>query len=400
MYSEFLPVILGTDWNAYGVAASFHMAYGIKSVALGMKRQRYTDNLDFLDVHTFENFDHQRVFVSELINFAKTQDKPLLLISCSDYYTGLITESKSELNSYYLMNYIDLDMRNKLENKVDFYNICEEYDLPYPKTFVVTPKNKDDFKLPFDYPVICKPNDSFKWLKSKFEGYKKAYKIDSEGELKRVLQLAYTYGYDDAMIIQDFIPGGADAMFVVNAYVDTKGRVTMTHAAQTALDECLPNDIGNYNALISGDYPMLVQDVKNFLEKIDYRGFANFDFKYDTRDGIYKVFEINLRQGRSSMYMTYAGNNFVTYLAEDLIDHRELPYCNHTEEHLWYMTARSVLKHYTPDSLKPKVNALLAEGKASFGLDYGSKDNFKRRSLSLRRKLSTIKYYPKYMESI
>src|SRR5699024_5353827 len=185
-----------------------------------------------------------------------------------------------------------------------------------------------------------------------------------------------------AMIIQDFIPGGADAMFVVNAYVDTKGRVTMTHAAQTALDECLPNDIGNYNALISSDYPMLVQDVKNFLEKIDYRGFANFDFKYDTRDGIYKVFEINLRQGRSSMYMTYAGNNFVTYLAEDLIDHRELPYYNHTEEHLWYMTARSVLKHYTPDSLKPKVNALLAEGKASFGLDYGSKDNFKRRSLS------------------
>lgn len=400
MTKTFLPVILGTDWNAYGVASSIHMAYGIKSVALGMKHQRYTENLDFLTVTIFEHFDEGETFVKELINFAREhQNRDLLLISCSDYYTGLITECRTELDEYYLMNYIDFDMRNRLENKVDFYEICEEYGLPYPKTFVITADNRDNFSLPFDYPVICKPNDSFKWLKLKFEGYKKAYKVASEAELKRILDLAYAHGYDDAMIIQDFIPGGADAMFVVNAYVDTKGKVTMTHGAQTALDECLPNDIGNYNALISGDFPQLIQDVKEFLEKINYRGFANFDFKYDHRDGIYKVFEINLRQGRSSMYMTYAGNNFITYLVEDLIYHRDLPYYNHTKEHLWYMTAKSVLKKYAANSLKPKVNELLRDDRASYGLDYASHSNIKRFLLSLRRKLSTIKYYPKYMES-
>ena len=398
MTKEFLPVILGTDWNVYGVASSFNKAYGIKSVALGMRRQMYTNDLDYLDVHVFEDFDTSKVFVKELKNFARQhKDKKLLLISCSDYYTGLITENKDKLNDLYLMNYIDLDLRNSLENKKDFYEICEKYGLSYPKTFVISKANKDNFTLPFEFPVICKPNDSFKWLKVKFEGYKKAYKVDNLDQLNRILDLAYSNGYDDYMIIQDFIPGGSDAMFVVNAYVDSKGRVTMTHAAQTALDECLPNDIGNYNALISGDYPELVKEVKDFLEKIEYRGYANFDFKYDSRDEVYKVFEINLRQGRSSLYMTYAGNNFVTYLVDDMVYGKEDNYYNHVDEHIWYLTAKSVLKKYCPDSLKDKVKRLLKEGKSNFGLDYAHRSNIKRWLLSLRRKLSTIKYYPKYM---
>ena len=103
MREDFLPVILGSDWNVYGVAASFHKEYGIKSAALCMRQQMYTNNLDFLEMHRHDNFDHHDVFVKRLIEFSKNnKNKKLLLISCSDYYTGLIIESKNELQNYYL----------------------------------------------------------------------------------------------------------------------------------------------------------------------------------------------------------------------------------------------------------------------------------------------------------
>lgn len=400
MNNTFIPVILGTDTNVYGVASSFHEEYNMSSIALGMRHQIYTNNLDFLTVYTYDNFDHLDVFIKTLQDFAKKdefKDKKLLLIPCSDYYAKLVINSKKHLDSHYLINTIDEDLRVKLENKMDFYQTCEKYGFDYPDTFIISKDNYGDFSLPFDYPVIAKPNDSIKYFNVDFEGYKKAYKADNQNQLKDILKRVYTSGYDDYFIIQDFIPGGVETMYVVNAYCDRQSRVRMTSAARTALDECLPNDIGNYNALITGEYKNLTDSVREFLEKIGYKGFANFDFKYDSRDQKFKVFEINLRQGRSSYYMTAAGNNFVKFMVDDLVFNKEYSYYNHTDEFLWYYTAKSVLKKYTPDLMKDKVNYLLKNNKAMFSLDYYADKNIRRYLLALRRKLSTIKYYPKYV---
>ena len=394
---EFKPIILGTDINAYGVARSFHEKYNLKSICLGKKPLRYTAHSSIVEVRTYDDFDKNEKFLEVLDGLSKEFHEKLILISCSDGYTSLISKNKDFLKDKFLFNYVDHDLQKALENKKDFYSICEEYGLNYPKTKVINYENYKNFKCPFDYPVALKPNDSIEYVKVKFEGKKKAYKIKSEQELKDVLEKIYKSDYKEELILQDFIPGDFSKMYVLNAYVNRAGKVKMMCLGKCLLDECLPHEIGNYNALMTMGDEEIYKEYKEFLEKINYRGFANFDLKYDERDGKYKVFEINIRQGRSSYYMTGGGCNFTEYIVDDLIYDLDKEPHYHTKKKIWLYVDPYVLKKYANTEDLPLIKKMLKKG-YTFTQWYEKDRNFKRFIDYIKRRLSTIKYYPHYFE--
>lgn len=59
---DFIPVILGTDTNMYGMAKSFHMQYGIKSVVVGKASLFSAKDSNIIEVKLFDKFDTQEVF--------------------------------------------------------------------------------------------------------------------------------------------------------------------------------------------------------------------------------------------------------------------------------------------------------------------------------------------------
>lgn len=256
-------------------------------------------------------------------------------------------------------------MQEKLENKKDFYEICEKYNLAYPDTVIIEGKSDKDIKKVEDklsYPLALKANDSINYYNTYFEDKRKAYKIYNKDELIKTLDKIYKAGYCGEMIVQDFIPGDSSNMVVLNAYVDSKSKVRMMSLGKCLLDEVLPLNIGNYNALATFGNDKIYKQYKKFLEEISYKGFANFDLKYDERDGKYKVFEINIRQGRSSFYMNSTSNNFLKYIVDDLIFKRyEECYFEH-ERGLWLYVDPLVLKKYVNKKDKELALKLLKKG--------------------------------------
>ena len=67
-----------------------------------------------------------------------------------------------------------------------------------------------DFPCEFSYPVIVKPSNSIAYWEHPFETQNKVYKLGSREEMEKVLHQIYDAGYDDAVIIQDMVPGNDD----------------------------------------------------------------------------------------------------------------------------------------------------------------------------------------------
>ncbi len=374
---KFLPVILGTDANAYGLARSFHEKYGIKSLAVGKAQLIETKNSKIIDVIICKNLSEENTFKEVMTNIGKeykNKYKKLILLSCAEWYTNLIVNNKDLLEKYFIVPFSNKELKDKLENKESFYQICEKYNLDYPKTYIVTYKNYKNINLPFSFPVAVKPASSTEYSKVDFKGKEKSYKAKNQEELEKIITNIYSSNYRSNIIVQDFIPGNDDTMWVMNCYSNKNGKVKMMCLGHCILEEHTPYGIGNYKALISDGNEKLYKQIKKFLEDIKYVGYSNFDFKYDYRDNKFKLFEINIRQGRSSFFTTAAGCNLAKYVVEDYILNEEKETVYNYNKYLWLYTPKNLLKKYVynKDALNEALK-LIKEKKYTYTLKY-SKD--------------------------
>lgn len=399
--AQFQPVMLGSDINAYGMARAFHEEYGIKSLALAQFQLAPTRFSRIVDVQVFPHFTQPEVFLETLLDLGRRMkkenpDRVLLLIPCGDVYANLLSQHGDQLREYFALHSLSVELNRELSLKDTFYRACERHGLPHPKTLVVDSQGVEDgdhTRLPFGFPVAMKPADSAEWLDVDFPGRKKAFILDNPTQVDTLLRRAYAAGYQGKMILQEFVPGGDEQMRVLNAYVDQHGRVQMMFLGQPLLEDPTPQSVGNYAAILPDFNRDLLRKVHGFLEDIGYVGPANFDMKVDPLTGEYKLFEINLRQGRSSYFTTLNGFNlarlFVDDLVEDTSQNREAVYGRGTR--LWMEVPRSVFDRYVNEgSEKQQALAMIKAGRWGSTLAY-RKDWNPLRWLLLRRLYSNYK---------
>ena len=349
MTKTFLPVILGTDANAYGLARSFNDLYGVKSLVVGTFLLKKCKNSKIIDSKIVKNLTDEKVFLNTLLSIGKEYKQKydyLILLSCAEWYTNPIVNNMEVLKEYFVLPFMNKEIKDKLEDKESFYKMCDEYNLPYPKTFIITKENQKDLKIDIPYPLALKPSNSTLYSEVNFEGKEKSYKINNETELKKVVNQIFESGYDGHIIVQDFIPGGDDTMYVLNCYSNKEGKVKMMCLGRCILEEHTPYGIGNYRAIISEGNEEIYITIQNFLENIKYVGFSNFDLKYDYRDKTFKLLEINIRQGRSSYFTTAAGLNMAKYLVDDYILNKDEKTDYNYNKFLWLHTPIKILKKY------------------------------------------------------
>ncbi|MDY3052562.1 MAG: hypothetical protein SOR89_05265 [Ndongobacter sp.] len=356
---QILPVILGSDFNAYNVARSFHEAYGVTSATAGKGILVQVKHSKIVEPNIVPNFDDDELFVKYMLEFAqKNRDKTLILLSAGENYVNKIFRTYDALKEAYIIPYTDGKQGLLLGEKENAYMLFEKYGIDYPRYILSDTKYTQMTEIPYDFPVVVKPTQSTYYFEMSFPGKEKAYIVKGMDELNAVLKRVYDAGYEYPMFIQEFVHGDIQDEYVLNTYVDRKGNVTLHSMGRIVIDDPNPDLRGNYFAIedvkVDDEVRALFDRVDHFLTEIGYRGLANFDLKKDARTGRFMCFEINLRQGRSSYFSTLSGANFAKAIVNDYILDR-VEYLASDREFLWYVTdyalIRDVLSVTDPETL-------------------------------------------------
>ncbi|WP_277630764.1 hypothetical protein [Atopococcus tabaci] len=397
---RFLPVILGTDMNGYTMAASFHERYGIKPVMIGRAPMRFTHGSSIIQkIHYNKNLSDNQAFLDYMKEIAQTYKQTydsLILIGANDVYVNLIMTNKEALREDYLFNYVDPELRDQLFYKKNFYRLCEKYGVDIPHTHFYDCANPGAVPTDFDFPLIVKPSNVVAYQATGMHNTNKLYKVYSQEELEQVIQTVVAGGYKDELIIQDFIPGDDTYLWDSVYYANQDGEAQLITLAQVVLQEHVPHLTGSYTAMIVRYDKEVMDNLVRLMQAIGYQGYGNFDMKYDPRDGKLKVFEVNLRQGRGSSYISYCGHHLSEYLVDDLIYNKDKSLSYLKDEFLFTVVSKRVLRDFVEDEdIKEEVNELLKQKKYANPLLYKGDKGFRR---NLQMWLRTQNYYRKYKE--
>ena len=370
----FLPVILGADITAYSHVRAFHEEYNMRSLVLSQLEAKIISESKLCENRVIPGLENEDVLIENLIKVGKEfyGKKKLIILGCGDWYVRIIIENKKILSEYYLIPYIDEDLLNDIVLKDRFYGYCQELGIPYPKTYVYNCGEENDLKFDFDYPVIAKTANSAMYHYAKFPGKKKVFRFGNEKDLRNMLNNLEKSNYTYKFLVQDCIPGGDEFMRVLTCYSDQNGKVVFASLGHSLLEDHTPGAIGNPVAIVNEVNREIIDNAIKFLERVGYTGFSNFDIKYDTRDGKYKFFEINVRLGRSNFYVTGSGFNTVKWIVDDLVYNKKFEGLTIADkENLFTVVPKQIILRYVEDkNTQEQVKRLYKEKKVSYPLDY------------------------------
>ena len=227
-----------------------------------------------------------------LLRIGREIGVPSVLIPTSDDTALLVAEHADELAAWYRFPRQCPNTIRTMINKKELYYLALKLGIPTPETvFPTSLEQVRDFAESALFPVMLKGIDGTR-LQAR-TGKKMVIAATAEELLAEYPRLEDPASPN--LMLQEYIPGGDDSIWMMDGYFDQRSECRMaitgkklhqypTGRGATSLGVCLTND------------PVRELTVE-FARAIDYRGILDIGFRYDERDGLYKLLDPNPRIG-------------------------------------------------------------------------------------------------------
>ena len=278
--------------------------------------------------------------VQFLLDVAKKIGKRSLLIHTTDSGAGWLADNADPLSEGYIFPRLSKQLVLTLANKKEMYFLAKKYGVPTPEAcFPISLGEVEEYVKDAVFPVV---------LKELYRGGsprvgKRMFVAKTKDELLK-LYVECEDSSNPNFMLQEYIPGGDDSIWMFNGYFDEKSdclfgmtgrkiRQSPIHTGVTSLGVCLQN-------------PVVDELTRRFMKRIGYKGILDIGYRYDERDGKYKVLDINPRIG--STFRLFVGDNELDVARAQYLDltGQLVPSSRLVEGRKWFVEDRDFVSSF------------------------------------------------------
>jgi predicted ATP-grasp superfamily ATP-dependent carboligase len=241
-------------------------------------------------------FDEQRPqeFLEQLLEVGRRVGGPAILIPTSDETAQFVVDHSDELARQYMFPRNSAETIRRLVSKKGMYEMALEHRVPTPVTLF--PRNLEEVQafLPrLVFPVMLKGIHGNR-LQSR--GRNKMVIVHSPRELIDNY-VAMEDPESPNLMLQEYIPGDDDQIYIFNGYFDGSSRCLAAFTGHKIRQ--FPVHVGCASLGVCRWNEEVAETTIRFMQAIGYRGILDIGYRYDPRDGKYKVLDANPRVGQA-----------------------------------------------------------------------------------------------------
>jgi|SRR5579875_1302306 predicted ATP-grasp superfamily ATP-dependent carboligase len=246
------------------------------------------------DVHTAPPEESLR-FLEDL---GRRIGRRSLLITTSDIGAVFVASYAKQLANWFIFPEQNLELVQSLRSKKEMYYLAKKWGVPTPEAvFPCSRTDVEDYLAAACFPLLLKPISS---RASRLP----LWMVQTKQELLEHLESIQESSIPDYMI-QEYIPGGDEMTWMFNGYFDHTSDCKIGFTGRKLRN--YPPYFGGASLGVCAHNEEVARMTVEFMKAIGYRGPLDIGYRYDTRDGRYKVHDVNPRIGAT--FRLFVGQN-------------------------------------------------------------------------------------------
>jgi predicted ATP-grasp superfamily ATP-dependent carboligase len=234
-----------------------------------------------------EPFDDEEGFIAALNAVAEETDDVLPIFPTHDEHLNAIARHAEALSDRYRFPFPGWDVLEKIQSKRHQLDTADSIGFPTPRTF--HPRSAEEARAAGEeigFPLVVKPSANVGFRRSH---KRQLFRCENAAELAA----AYEAAAPHEPMVQELIPGGAEAMYTLGSYLDRDGQALGLFSGRK-----LSQTHGFTGTARAGEAVWVDEAVEQglaLLRALSFHGISQVEVIRDPRDGKYKLIEVNPR---------------------------------------------------------------------------------------------------------